>query len=137
MSSINAVILAVASKAQQKKQKTDAKVAVEATLEADRKAKCLLFEKEHRINTKYDWVTPPTKPLRNNGNRGGAKPMMSQQSTPHQSSLNPAYAAADEVWFKPRLCYIRDAVVVHDGNDDCMAYDNATRIVKRKDYRVC
>ena len=72
MSSINAVILAVASKAQQKKQKTAAKVAVEASLEADRKAKCLLFEKEHRINTKYDLVTPPTKPLRNNGNRGGA-----------------------------------------------------------------
>jgi hypothetical protein len=49
-----------------------AKVAVEASLEADRKAKCLLFEKEHRINTKYDLVTPPTKPLCNNGNRGGA-----------------------------------------------------------------
>jgi hypothetical protein len=73
MSSINAVILAVASKAQQKKQKTAAKVAVEAALESDRKAKCLLlFEKEHRINTKYDLVTPPTKPLHNNGNRGGA-----------------------------------------------------------------
>jgi hypothetical protein len=63
MSSINAVILAVASKAQQKKQKTAAKVAVEAALEADRKAKCLLFEKEHRINTKNDLVMPPTKQI--------------------------------------------------------------------------
>jgi hypothetical protein len=32
----------------------------------------------------------------------------------------------------------QDAAVVHDdNNDDCMAYDSATRIVKRKHYRVC
>jgi hypothetical protein len=41
------------------------------------------------------------------------------------------------VWFKPRLCYIRDAIIIHGDNDDCTAYDNATRIVKRKYYHVC
>jgi hypothetical protein len=52
------------------------------------------------------------------------------------STIYTTYAAA-EVWFEPRLCYIRDAIVVHDDNDDCKVFDNATRIVKRKDYRVC
>ncbi|KAL3910874.1 MAG: hypothetical protein SGARI_001917 [Bacillariaceae sp.] len=58
------------------------------------------------------------------------------ESTLYTTSMIENYAVA-ETWFKPKACYIRDAMMVHGDNDDCMAYDNSIRIAKRKDYRVC
>jgi hypothetical protein len=55
MSSINALVLSVASKAQQKKKKTAAKVAVEASLEADRKVKCLLLKRSIASTPNMSW----------------------------------------------------------------------------------
>ena len=72
MSTAGAVIMAVASKAQKKKQKTAAQLAQDAAMEADNKVKCLLYEKEHRTDIDYDLVTPPPKPVTTESVRGGA-----------------------------------------------------------------
>ena len=72
MSSTGAVIMAVAKKAQKKIQKDAKAMAKEAALEADRKAKCLLFEKGQRTEIDYDLVTPPPKLTMKEQTKGGA-----------------------------------------------------------------
>ena len=47
-SGYNAVIMAVASKAQKQKQKDADRLTQEAASEANKKARCLLFKKEHQ-----------------------------------------------------------------------------------------
>lgn len=71
-SSTCAVIMAAARKAQKMKKKSATQLAEEAELEADRKAKCLLFEKEQRTEIDYDLLTPPAKPVMKELIKGGA-----------------------------------------------------------------